>query len=100
MRKRDGSDPGSRQGGPRRGPAVTSTADSLLGQPEVTLTLSKVDVLSAPALWEQVNMPIVTGSVMAIVVVPTWVQVVPSAEEYAVMVFPERVSLSQALGKL
>ncbi len=48
---------------------------------EVTVTLSKVAVPSAPALWAQVNRPIVTGSVNEIVVVPTWVQVVPSAEE-------------------
>ena len=48
---------------------------------DVTVTLSKVAVPSAPALWAQVNRPIVTGSVNEIVVVPTWVQVVPSAEE-------------------
>src|SRR5271166_1458248 len=68
--------------------------------PAVTLTLSKVDVLRALALWAQLNMPMVTGSVIEMLVIPTWVQVVPSAEEKAVMVLPERVSLSQALGKL
>jgi hypothetical protein len=46
----------------------------------VTVTLSKVAVLSAPALWAQVNSPIVTGLVREIVVDPTWVQVEPSAE--------------------
>ncbi len=48
---------------------------------DVTLTLSKVAVPSAPPLCAQVNRPIATGSVNEIVVVPTWVQVVPSAEE-------------------
>ena len=48
---------------------------------------------SAPPLWAQVNRPIVTGSVNEIVVVPTWVQVMPSAEEKAVMVLPDRVQL-------
>ena len=66
----------------------------------MTLTLSKVAVFRALALWAQLNRPIVTGSFIVIVVVPTWVQVVPSEEEYAVMVLPERVSLSQAFGKL
>ena len=49
--------------------------------PAVTLTLSKVAVLSAPALWAVVNRPIVTGSVSETVVAPTGVQVLPSAEE-------------------
>ena len=65
----------------------------------MTLTLSKVAVLSAPALWEVVNRPIVTGLVNEIVVAPTGVQVLPSAEENAVMVFPVRVSFSHAFGK-
>ena len=62
--------------------------------PAVTLTLSKVAVFSAPALCAQLNRPIVTGSVSEIVVVPTGVQVLPSAEEKAVMMLPVRVSLS------
>ena len=48
---------------------------------EVTLTLSKVAVLRALPLWAQLNRPMVTGSVIEIVAVPTWVQVVPSGEE-------------------
>ena len=67
---------------------------------DVTLTLSKVAVPRTPALWEFVNRPMVTGPVNEIVVAPTGVQVVPSAEENAVMVFPVRVSLSQAFGKV
>ena len=47
---------------------------------EVTVTLSKVAVLSAPALWELVKIPTVTGSVREIVVDPTRVQLFPSAE--------------------
>jgi hypothetical protein len=47
---------------------------------DVTLTLSKVAVLSAPGLWELVKSPIVTGSASETVVAPTWVQVEPSAE--------------------
>ena len=41
------------------------------------------------------NRPIVTGSVSETVAVPAVVQVVPSVEVYAVMVLPDRVSLSQ-----
>jgi hypothetical protein len=48
---------------------------------EVMLTLSNFDVFKAPALWEHTKSPTVTGSVIEMVVVPTWVQVVPSAEE-------------------
>ena len=47
----------------------------------MTLTLSKVAVFSALALWAQLNRPMVTGSFIEIVAVPTWVQVVPSGEE-------------------
>src|SRR5271165_622505 len=73
---------------------------SALEPPAVTLTLSKVAVPSAPALWEVVNRPMVTGSVNEIAVAPTGVQVLPSAEENAVMVLPVRVSFSQPFGKL
>ena len=66
----------------------------------MTLTLSNVAVLSALALWEVVNSPIVTGSVSEIVAAPTGDQVLPSAEENAVIVFPVRVSFSHAFGKL
>jgi hypothetical protein len=45
------------------------------------LTLSNVDVFRAPELWEQTNIPTVTGSDIEMVVVPTWVQVIPSADE-------------------
>ena len=62
---------------------------------DVTLTLSKVAVFRALALWAQLNRPIVTGSVNETVAVPAVVQVVPSVEVYAVMVLPDRVSLSQ-----
>ena len=47
----------------------------------MTLTLSKVAVFRALPLWAQLNRPIVTGLVNEIVVVPTWVQLLPSAEE-------------------
>ena len=47
----------------------------------VTLTLSKVAVFRALPLWAQLKRPIVTGSVNEIVVAPTSVQVLPSAEE-------------------
>jgi hypothetical protein len=78
-------------------PVLTVIMDGLgPGQGEVTVTLSKVDVLMVPAVCEHTNSPIVMGSVRVTVVVPTWVQVVPSGDEYAVMVVPERVSLSQA----
>ena len=66
----------------------------------MTLTLSKVAVLRALALWAELNRPMVTGSVIEIVVAPTGVQVLPSAEENAVMVLPVRVSLSQPFGKV
>ena len=46
----------------------------------MTVTLSNVAVLSVPLLWEVTNNPTVAPLVIVIVVVPTWVQVDPSAD--------------------
>ena len=45
--------------------------DTAGGYGTVIDTLSKVDLFRAPALCEQTKKPIVTGSVMVMVVVPT-----------------------------
>jgi len=67
--------------GSNGGRGVTAAGQSWpRGYGTVTDTWSNVDLFRAPALCDVTNRPMVTGSVMVMVVVPTWVQVPPSAE--------------------
>ena len=61
----------------------------------LTVTLSNVEVFNAAVLWDVTANPACTLPAMVTLIVPTCVQVVPSAEAKPVKVLPERTSRTQ-----
>src|SRR5579872_1925458 len=61
----------------------------------VVVTLSNVAVASVPLMWLDTARPASTFVDIVNVSLPTVVQVVPSADSYAVMTLPARVSFTQ-----